>query len=139
MVRDAQVRPQNYVDRSVVLGTQTYDVDVSSWWIFVIPGQRRRKYVSPVFEDSHMRGGAMCDFLDVVGIKATASVWIMSIMHQSDSLDDAVLTPSVKHVMSFVKYNAKPDLTRVHEHRALLCLRVGKQLILDTRSRLNRH
>jgi hypothetical protein len=63
-----------------------------------------------------MRGGAMCDFLDVVGIEAAASVWIMSIMHQSDSLYDAVLTPSVEHIVRFVQYNTKPNLTRIHEH-----------------------
>lgn len=74
MVRNAQVRPQDHVDRSVVLGTQTCDVDVSSWWIVVIPSQRRRQYSSPVFEDSHVRGGAVCDFLDVVSIEATASI-----------------------------------------------------------------
>jgi hypothetical protein len=74
VVRDAQVGAQDHVNRSVVLGTQACDVDVSGRWVIVVPGQRRRQYSSPVFQNAYMCCRAMCDLFDIVGVEATAGV-----------------------------------------------------------------
>lgn len=119
MIRNAKVWAQNNVDGSVVLSTQTCDVDISSRWIFIVPGQRRRKDSSPIFQYPHVGCGTMSNFLDVVGIKAAASVWKRS-TSMIAVFRDIVLTPAVKHVMCFIQYDTKPNLTRVHKHRAFL-------------------
>ena len=74
MVRDAQVGAQDDVNRSVVLGTQTCDVDVSGRWVIVVPSQRRRQHSSPVFQNAYMCCRAVRDLFDVVGVEAAASV-----------------------------------------------------------------
>lgn len=74
MVCNAQVWAQNHVDGSVVLGTQTCNVDVSSWRVVIIPGQRRRKDSSPILQYTHVCRGTMSHLFDIMGIETAAGV-----------------------------------------------------------------
>lgn len=76
-----------------------------------------------------MRYGTVCNLFDVVSVEAAASIYMF--VSAEYTCRDVLLTSAIEHVVRLIKDDSEPDLTRVHEHRAFLCLRIGKHFLLD--------